>query len=117
MRKMATLCGKIVFWDDDRGCETWFGDVEDRSKPRYGFFLFYDIGGKHTFHTPIEAKDVEGYNLPIVDIGKLETYGDDIVDLLSNQFVNKVLALIEQNNYQYVLTIKEVENDSKFQSN
>jgi len=79
--------------------------------------LFYDIGGKHTFHTPIEAKDVEKYNLPIVDIGKLETYGDDIVDLLSNQFVNKVLALIEQNNYQYVLTIKEVENDSKFQSN
>ena len=72
--------------------------------------MFYDIGRKHTFHTPIEAKDVEAYNLPIVDIDKLETYGDDVIDLLSNQFVNKVLVLIEQNNYQYIPTLQEIKN-------
>ena len=70
--------------------------------PYTQFYLFYDFG-KCSFHTPIDEYLIKNYpNLEIINIGSLTTYGKDIDVLLSTQFIKKVLALIENNNYVYV---------------
>lgn len=63
------------------------------------YYLFYDLETEHTFHTPIteeQAKQHEEQDgLAIVDLdGPLITYGDDIDDLVSVQFVRKVIAAL-----------------------
>lgn len=68
----------------------------------YNYFLFYDVGADHTFHTPIDEEDVKKYDLPVIDIGTLVTVGHDISDLLSNQFVSKVVALILSKDFKYI---------------
>ncbi len=78
-----------------------FGDVWDEDT-YWHYYLFYDVGADHTFHTPIEEDDVELYNLPIIDIENIETVGHDISDLLSNQFVSKVVALILSKDFKYI---------------
>lgn len=75
---------------------------DDIMLPYTQFYLFYDFG-KCSFHTPIDEYLIKNYpNLEIVNIGSLTTYGKDIDVLLSTQFVKKVLAMIENNNYVYV---------------
>ena len=75
---------------------------DDIMLPHTQFYLFYDFG-KCSFHTPIDEYLIKNYpNLEIINIGSLTTYGKDIDVLLSTQFVKKVLALIENNNYVYV---------------
>lgn len=70
--------------------------------PTIAYYLFYDIG-KHSFHTPIEEYDIKQYqDLEIIDIGTLTTFGENISDLLSTQFVSKVLSLIATNKYNLV---------------
>lgn len=53
------------------------------------YYLFYEIGG-HSFHTPIDGISVHN-ELPIVPIDSLTTYGEDVNELLSVQFCDKVL--------------------------
>ena len=93
------------FWSDELNGFVYFGDIELRENPKYHYYLFYSIGSDlaHTFHTPISEDDVKKYNLDIVDIDKLYTEGHDIHDLISNQFVTKVVTLIESGNYMYIL--------------
>lgn len=51
---------------------------------------------KHSFHNPIEKEDLEKYNnLNICVIEKLETYGEDINELLSLQFCDKVYNFLK----------------------
>lgn len=88
------------YYDEDYERTVWFGDIEKKDEPLYHYYLFYDIGGGHTFHTPIQENDLVNYNLPIIDIQKLETEGHDISDLLSCQFVDKVIKLIQSGEYQ-----------------
>ena len=58
---------------------------------------------KYTFHTPIEEIDIKKYsNLDIIEIDELETEGHDIDDLISNQFVNKVINLIDSKNFRFI---------------
>lgn len=77
-----------------------FGDMYvDEQK----YYLFYDLG-KSSFHTPIENYEMKKYpNLELVDIGRLITAGKDIVDLVSTQFVEKVLTIILSGEYQYTM--------------
>lgn len=66
------------------------------------YYLFYDFGN-YSFHTPIDEDDLKKYpTLNIKDIGILVTYGKEITELLSNQFVNKVISLINTGNYKLV---------------
>lgn len=67
--------------------------------PNRKYYLFYDLG-KHSFHTPLYYYDSKQYPLlETVDIGSLITYGNNIADLISTQFVKKVLELIASGNY------------------
>lgn len=62
-------------------------------------YLFYDLGS-HSFHTPIEEYDLQKYpHLDAIEIDQITTYGQDIVDLISMQFVKKVLQLINGGTY------------------
>lgn len=61
------------------------------------YYLFYDFGEK-TFHTPID--NIEKYPwLEVKKIGEITTKGKDITDLISTQFVEKVLKLIESGEF------------------
>ena len=89
------------YYDHESGIEIWFGDIEDKTKPKINYYLLYDIGGR-TFHSPISEHHLNEYeNLEIEDIDQLRTKGMEIGELVSTQFVNKVISLIESGNYRY----------------
>lgn len=90
------------YYDREEQRTVYFGDIELKDHPRYNYYLFYDIGGNHTFHTPIDSDEIELYGLEVVEIDHLETHGYDVSDLISNQFVKKVINLIQTENYEYV---------------
>lgn len=67
------------------------------------YYLFYDFGD-YSFHTPIAADSLTAYpELDIIKINNLDTHGKDITELLSTQFVRKVIALIETGQCQVIL--------------
>ena len=92
------------YFDHDTGMYVEFFDVEDRSQKKYCYYLYYNVG-HHTFHTPVD--NLEKYNLPVKEIGTLDTYGDDYLDLCSVQFVDKVITLINSGEYQYVQDVPD----------
>lgn len=68
---------------------------------RKAYYLFYVLG-EHSFHTPItEDKLVQYPDLPVIAIDGLITHGEDITDLCSVQFVDRVIALIDSGTYAY----------------
>ena len=82
-----------------------YDDRRDRWEYEYKsvkecYYLYYKCGS-HSFHTPIPSP--EKYpDLPIIELkGGLTTYGANTDDLLSVQFVKKVLALVETGNYSF----------------
>lgn len=58
------------------------------------YYLFYEVAG-FKFHRPIEAEQVEKYNLELKNIDELTTTGKEITELLSLQFCNKVVENID----------------------
>lgn len=73
---------------------------EEHENIRY--YLFYDMG-EYSFHTPIEDNEVKEmkakFNVGVTPIDTIVTFGKEINDLISAQFVDKVLALIESEKY------------------
>lgn len=90
------------YWDNERKEYVNFVDVWMEGDPRYNYYLFYDIGGNHTFHTPINEEDISKYDLKVIDIDSLQTFGANIDNLVSTQFVKKIVNLIESKDYQYI---------------
>jgi len=67
------------------------------------YFLYYEtLDG--SFHSPILQEEIsEKYgNLEVIEIENFETYGEDIEDLLSVQFCDKVINLIQTKNFTLV---------------
>lgn len=67
------------------------------------FYLFYKVG-KYSFHTPLSEDDANKYidsGLQTIVIDRLITQGQAIDDLISLQFVKKLVELINTNNYIY----------------
>lgn len=48
--------------------------------------------------------DVYKYNMEIIKIDQLQTEGHEITELVSTQFVKKVLALIDAGDFQLILS-------------
>lgn len=89
------------FFDRETNEYVSFDDV---MLPCTHYYLFYDFG-KYSFHTPIEHSLVKNYpELEVKNIGSLMTYGKNIDVLLSTQFVNKVIAMIDSEDYTYLDT-------------
>ena len=99
-KQMSNFVWENCFYDPDKEREIYFGDIELSDQPKYRYYLFYDLG-EHSFHTSIDRTTAEASQLPIQDIDTLQTEGHEIADLLSCQFVRKVLRLIETKDYQY----------------
>lgn len=58
------------YWDNDLNEYVQFGDVYLDCDPVYHYYLFYDVGGNHTFHTPINEEDLFLYDLEVMAKGK-----------------------------------------------
>lgn len=89
-------------YSDENSIEVRFFDYKlDRKK--YLYFLFYEIG-KYSFHLPISEQKAKKYTkLQIKEIDKgFKTHGANIEGLLSTQFVNKVLRLLQSDDYTIV---------------
>lgn len=73
------------------------------------YFLYY-ILGEYSFHSPIRSYSEEKYkDLEVTDIGELTTFGRVINDLISVQFVKKVLCLIDSGDYTFINNNKDYE--------
>lgn len=87
------------YYDEDKDDYVYFGDIELKDKPKYNYYLFYELAG-HSFHHPVDADEIsQWHNLRICDIDRLDTHGEDTCNLLSTQFVQKVMALIYNGDY------------------
>lgn len=97
------------FWSEEYEREVWFGDILKEDCPIYHYYLFYDIGAGKTFHTPINEEEVEKekekYGIEVVEIDQLDTHGEDIGELISCQFVDKVISLISSGDYKLNLEV------------
>ena len=61
--------------------------------------MYYEIG-EYSFHSPIDENRSKNSQLEIKEIDEdFQTRGADIVDLLSKQFVQKVIDLLESGEY------------------
>lgn len=82
------------YFDYEYYREVNFIDIPDEENG-FLYFLYYEYP-KHSFHNPINKEDLEKYNkLEIIDIEDFETFGNDINDLLSLQFCDKVYDVIK----------------------
>lgn len=74
----------------------------DIIEPVKKYYLFYDMG-KYSFHSPLKEEQLPFHkNLEVKSIGQLKTKGKEIEELISVQFVKKVIELIEKGTYTYV---------------
>ena len=89
------------YYDYEEYREVCFGDIELIDEPICKYYLFYDLQ-EHTFHQPISEDEIKNYSLEIVNINTLNTKGHNIEDLISNQFVSKVIELINSNDYEFI---------------
>lgn len=106
--KAGAFVWENYYFDHDIDDFVEFGDIELKDKPIYHYYLFYDVGADKTFHTPIEEKQIADYpNLEVVKIDRIETEGHEINDLISNQFVTKLIELIQSKSYTYIQTANE----------
>lgn len=90
------------YYDYDRNKEVNFFDYSLGEK-KYLYFLYYEIG-EYSFHTPItEERAEKNTELEIKEIDEnFQTHGADIVDLLSTQFVQKVIDLLDSGDYTII---------------
>lgn len=88
--------------DSEESIEVEFFDYK-LGRKKYLYFLFYEIG-EYSFHLPISEQKAKKYtNLQIKEIDKdFKTHGANIEGLLSTQFVNKVLSLLQSGDYTIV---------------
>lgn len=84
------------YFDRDTKEEIEFKDVCEK---RRRYFLLYEIAG-YSFHLPLKEGEEENYSsLDCYNIDNFITKGKDVNELISMQFVKKVIKLIESNNY------------------
>lgn len=71
--------------------------------PQTVYYLTYTIGNQ-TFRVPILESEIKQHpDLEVVDVGRITpVYGDITADMLSVQFVEKILLLIKNRNYTLI---------------
>lgn len=104
----GTLVWENCYYDYDFDKEVNFFDYQV-DEPKYRYYLYY-VCGNSTFHSPInisKEKDLKAYDLSVVDIEELETNGREYTDLISMQFVDKLLNLIASGSAEYRKTLDD----------
>lgn len=81
------------------------GDIEFvvQMIPETVYYLTYTLSNR-TFRVPLEESEIKQYpDLEVVDVGRITpVYGDITADMLSVQFVEKILLLIKNRNYTLI---------------
>ena len=86
------------YFDHERDRYVDFIDIPERE---FKYYLFYELGD-HSFHTPIPFPIPDEYSrLELKEIDSLITHGLEFTELVSMQFVRKVLQLIESGDYEF----------------
>ena len=100
--KSNDILRKGSYYDDGNFIEVEFFDYK-LGRKKYLYFLFYEIG-EYSFHLPISEQKAKKYTkLQIKEIDQdFKTHGANIEGLLSTQFVNKVLSLLQSGDYTIV---------------
>lgn len=100
--KSNDILRKGSYYDDENSLEVEFFDYK-LGRKKYLYFLFYEIG-EYSFHLPISEQKAKKYTkLQIKEIDQdFKTHGANIEGLLSTQFVNKVLSLLQSGDYKIV---------------
>lgn len=100
--KINDIIKENSYYDYDKNKEVDFFDYKLGEK-KYLYFLYYEIG-EYSFHTPISEERAEkNTELEIKEIDEnFQTHGADIVDLLSTQFVQKVIDLLDSEDYTII---------------
>lgn len=82
-----------------------FFDWEDKTKPIYNYYLFYQTKN-YSYHTPIDESQIEFYkslyNISIMNINKLDTHGDKNKNLLPMNLVNQMVDIINSKNFIFI---------------
>ena len=65
------------------------------------YFLYYRVG-EYKFHSILSEDYVANYDLEKVEIDSLVTEGREIKDLISSQFVDKIIELIKSGDYKLI---------------
>lgn len=100
--KTNDIFWKNSYYDYEKDMEVEFFDYYLGTK-KYLYFLYYEIG-EYSFHSPISEEVAESNTeLEIQKIDEnFKTHGSMIEGLLSMQFVKKVLALLQSEDYTIV---------------
>ena len=100
--KINDIIKENSYYDYDRNREVDFFDYSLGEK-KHLYFLYYEIG-EYSFHTPItEERAEKNTKLEIKEIDEnFQTHGADIADLLSTQFVQKVIDLLDSGDYTII---------------
>ena len=71
--------------------------------PETVYYLTYTLSNR-TYRVPLEESEIKQYpDLEVVDVGRITpVYGDITADMLSVQFVEKILLLIKNRNYTLI---------------
>ena len=82
--------------------DTFFFACIDKAKNDIAY-LTYTLSNR-TFRVPLEESEIKQYpDLEVVDVGRITpVYGDITADMLSVQFVEKILLLIKNRNYTLI---------------
>jgi hypothetical protein len=84
--------------------EGWYGET------KYLYFIYYEMP-QGSFHTPVKQEDIKKdySHLKIENIpDDFYTHGKEIQELMSVQFVNKLIRLVESDDFEYIeMEVKE----------
>lgn len=100
--KEASIVHTNSYYDYGQDREIDFFDYET-GKEKYLYFLYYEIE-QYSFHSPISENELGEFSeVSVVEIdSNFKTHGAEIKELLSVQFVRKVLKLIKSGNYTLI---------------
>lgn len=88
-------------WDSFMENYVFFFDYAKLNCPKYNYYLYYVVG-EHSFHIPISQAELGNYHYKIERINRLNTEGHTPDELMSVQFIDKIIALIESGEYTYI---------------
>ena len=66
------------------------------------WFLLYKIAG-YSFHSPVTEEEALASKLNVVELENFATHGAEINDLVSVQFIDRLIELINNGNYNFLI--------------
>ncbi|MCY6354348.1 hypothetical protein [Clostridium sp. ZS2-4] len=88
------------YYDKEVGDYVEFIDIIEIEETK-NYYLFYKTN-KYSFHTPISEQIAKKSNIDIIHIEGLNTEGKEITELVSTQFVKKLMELVASKEYEFV---------------